>query len=166
MMATQRIDPAKTTAAARSFAGFARELGETEAAAHVEDALARTESGLFRLVVAGEVKKGKSSLVNTLLGVPDLLPTSDDVATSTVFKVVHGTERRYRAFFRDLDDAEAEPEPRAITLEEAVALGTEDGWADTSERLIKVLWWPQRPHRAARRGPGAIPSPKMPGGRA
>ena len=67
--------------------------------------------------------------------------------------VVHGTERRYRAFFRDLHDAEAEPEPRAITLEEAVALGTEDGWADTSERLIKVLWWPQRPHRAARRGP-------------
>src|SRR5215207_10552376 len=74
MMATQRIDPAKTTAAARCFAGLARELGETEAVAHVEDALARTKSGLFRLVVAGEVKKGKSSLVNTLLGVPDLLP--------------------------------------------------------------------------------------------
>jgi GTP-binding protein EngB required for normal cell division len=130
MIATRRIDPAKTTAAARSFAGLARELGETEAAANVEDALARTESVLFRLVVVGEVKKGKSSLVNTLLGAPDLLPTSDDVATSTVFKVVHGTERRYRAFFRDLEDPYAEPEPRDITLEEAVALGTEDGRAD------------------------------------
>src|SRR5918993_133575 len=123
MMATRRIDPAKTTAAARSFAGLARELGETEAAANVEDALARTESELFRLVVVGGVKKGKSSLINTVLGAPDLLPTSDDVATSTVFKVVHGTERRYRAFFRDLEDPDAEPEPRDITLEEAVALG-------------------------------------------
>ena len=129
-MATRRLDPGKTTAAARSFAGLAQELGETEAVAHVEDALARTESGLFRLVVAGEVKKGKSSLVNTLLGAPDLLPTGDDVATSTVFKVVHGAERRYRAFFRDLEDPEAELEPRDITLEEAVALGTEDGRAN------------------------------------
>ena len=46
--------------------------------------LERFELGLFRLVVMGEIKKGKSSFINALLGEPNLLPTSDDIATSTV----------------------------------------------------------------------------------
>ena len=44
-------------------------------------------SGLFRIVVMGEIKQGKSSFINALLGVRDLVPVSSDVATSTIYKI-------------------------------------------------------------------------------
>lgn len=56
--------------------------------------------GLFRLVVIGEIKKGKSSFINALCGVPGLVPVHDDVATSTVFKIHHGSERGYTVYFQ------------------------------------------------------------------
>ena len=56
--------------------------------------------GLFRLVVMGEIKKGKSSFINGLCGIPDLVPVHSDVATSTVFKLRYGTERRYTVYFQ------------------------------------------------------------------
>lgn len=40
------------------------------------------------LVVIGEVKRGKSSLVNALLGVRDLSPVNADIATSTYIRFV------------------------------------------------------------------------------
>lgn len=61
--------------------------------------LRRMNLGLFRLVVMGEIKKGKSSFINALIGEADLLPTSSDVATSAVFKVIHGPSRKYKVFF-------------------------------------------------------------------
>lgn len=56
-------------------------------------------SGLFRLVVMGEVKKGKSSFINALLGTPDLVPVSSDVATSTIYKICYGENLKYKVFF-------------------------------------------------------------------
>ena len=44
------------------------------------------EKGEFNLLVCGKVKNGKSSLINALMG-RDILPISDDVATSRVFKI-------------------------------------------------------------------------------
>ena len=68
------------------------------------------DSGIFRIVAMGEVKKGKSSFINAFLGISKLLPFDDDVATSTTFKIVYGETERYQVVFEsqlernDLDE--------------------------------------------------------------
>ena len=69
------------------FLELAANLKERAAAERIQPALQQYRLGLFRLVVVGEIKKGKSPFINALLGAPGLLPTLSDVATSTVFKV-------------------------------------------------------------------------------
>jgi GTP-binding protein EngB required for normal cell division len=93
----------------------------------LEPAINRFELGLFRLVVMGEIKKGKSSFINALLGEPDLLPTASDVATSTVFKVIYGPERRFKVFFLPDVDTNRRPEPKEIQVFDLSDYGTEDG---------------------------------------
>ena len=58
-------------------------------------------ANVFRLVVMGEVKKGKSSFINSLLGQADLSPTEVDIATSTVYKFVNGPVERITVFLTD-----------------------------------------------------------------
>lgn len=57
----------------------------------------------LQVVVAGEVKRGKTSLVNALLGMPDLLPVDEDVCTATYAVVEHATEPRAEVTFVDGD---------------------------------------------------------------
>jgi GTPase SAR1 family protein len=54
----------------------------------------------YRLLVVGEVKRGKSSFINALIG-QDLLPTDVDVATSQVFCVNRAEKEAYRLRFED-----------------------------------------------------------------
>ncbi len=79
--------------------------------------------GDFTLVVMGEVKKGKSSFINALLRIENLLPVSSDVATSTIYRVVYAPERRYTVHF--LPSSGKAP----LTLESAdvATYGTEKG---------------------------------------
>ena len=79
--------------------------------------------GLCRLVVMGEVKKGKSSLINALLGVRDLVPVSTDVATSTIYKICYGNQLAYKVFFT----RESKKESCIITKEQLESFGTETG---------------------------------------
>lgn len=81
------------------------------------------KTGLFRIVVMGEIKKGKSSFVNALLGHKDLVPVCSDVATSTIFKICYGSEIGYKVFF--LPDSGKKP--IAIQSSELSTYGTEDG---------------------------------------
>ncbi len=85
--------------------------------------------GLFKLVVMGEIKKGKSSFINGICGIPDLVPVHSDVATSTVFKIHHGPERKYTkytVFFQQRGEV-AESKKLEIPLEQVKDYGTEDG---------------------------------------
>ncbi len=83
----------------------------------------RFGAGIFRLVVMGEIKKGKSSFINALLGVKDLVPVASDVATSTVFKVHYGHEACYRVFFEKATGKA----PVKIEASELADYGTENG---------------------------------------
>lgn len=56
-------------------------------------------AGIFRLVVIGDVKRGKSSFINALLGQEDLVPISAGVGTSTIFKIRYGKQKSYRVHF-------------------------------------------------------------------
>ncbi|MEO9220838.1 MAG: dynamin family protein, partial [Mycobacteriaceae bacterium] len=53
------------------------------------------------VVVLGETNRGKSSLVNALLGTPDLSPVDAGVATSTYVVIGHGAEWAARGCYAD-----------------------------------------------------------------
>lgn len=80
-------------------------------------------AGIFKIVVMGEIKKGKSSLINSIVGVKDLVPTASDVATSTVYKICYGSEIKYNVFFVE----SAGKPPLVITKDELSDYGTEKG---------------------------------------
>lgn len=80
-------------------------------------------AGIFRLVVVGEIKKGKSSFINALLGEENLVPTHSDVATSTVFKIHYAEKKLYRVFFRE-NTGKA---PLSINEADLPLFGTENG---------------------------------------
>ena len=53
---------------AGKFVELAADVKDANAFEHVQTQLAQYRLGLFRIVVVGEVKKGKSSFINALLG--------------------------------------------------------------------------------------------------
>ena len=80
-------------------------------------------TGLFRIVVMGEIKKGKSSFINALLGVRDLVPVSSDIATSTIYKICCGEKIAYKVFFTE----ESKKPCVFIDKKDLAQYGTEDG---------------------------------------
>lgn len=108
-----------------------RQLAEEEhrpdVLSQLEPLMRRFELGIFRLVVMGEIKKGKSSFINALLGEHGLLPTQSDVATSTVYKILYGPERKFKVFFLPDIDTGKRREPLQIAEAELRCYGTEDG---------------------------------------
>lgn len=94
-------------------------------------------AGIFRLVVIGEIKKGKSSFINAMLGTRDLVPVSSNVATSTIFKIRYGTQKGYVVHFFE------ESGKPALTIDayDLNRFGTEDGNPSNREQVdfIEVL---------------------------
>lgn len=54
----------------------------------------------YNVVVCGEVKKGKSSLINAIIG-QNLLPVDSDIATSQVFRISNSQTESYKLVFTD-----------------------------------------------------------------
>ncbi|GFJ95767.1 dynamin family protein [Phytohabitans rumicis] len=68
------------------------------------DAVRRRDVGRPSIVVVGETKRGKSSLVNALIGVPALSPVDAAVATAAYLEFVHGPEHAARAWLPGRED--------------------------------------------------------------
>lgn len=83
----------------------------------------RLGAGIFRIVVMGEIKKGKSSFINALLNHRELVPTSSNVATSTIFKIHYGQQVSYKVFFTKESGKGELP----IGPDDLPKFGTEDG---------------------------------------
>ncbi len=79
-----------------------------------------------RMAVVGEIKKGKSSFVNALLGVEALLPVATQVATSTVYEIVWGPRPRFQVFFK-ADSGGGHERVLEIEGERLAEYGTEYG---------------------------------------
>lgn len=62
---------------------LAERVGMADLAQRLRDGTRADPSALSRVVVVGETKRGKSSLVNALVGRPLLSPVGDDVVTAT-----------------------------------------------------------------------------------
>ena len=54
----------------------------------------------YDIVVCGEVKKGKSSFINALMG-EEVLPTNTQVATSQVCRIINSEKEEYNLVFTD-----------------------------------------------------------------
>jgi dynamin family protein len=68
------------------------------------DVLRRREQTVPSIVVVGETKRGKSSLTNALIGVPNLSPVDAAVATSSYLEFVHGAQPAARAYIPGRED--------------------------------------------------------------
>lgn len=91
----------------------------------------RLGAGIFRIVVMGEIKKGKSSFINSLLNHEELVPTSSNVATSTIFKIHYGQQVAYKVFFTQ----ESGKGELAIGPGDLPRFGTEDGNPGNEEQV-------------------------------
>ncbi|MFE7563902.1 dynamin family protein [Kitasatospora sp. NPDC057500] len=118
---------ANTTAANTTAADGARRL-RAEAA--------RAADGAASLVVVGEKKRGKSSTINSLVGVWDLLPVDADVATGVHVVVRHGERPRAEAFLLPGNQApDAAPHPEPIPLERIAEYAAVDPATGRPHRL-------------------------------
>ncbi|MDQ3678378.1 MAG: dynamin family protein [Actinomycetota bacterium] len=105
---------------ARELAGVADARGRADLAASVRGEVERLKSVGATLVVAGEAKRGKSSLVNALLGRPDLVPVDADVATNARIVLRHGSPETV-TIFREGGD------PERVTLDRVGAYASVAG---------------------------------------
>lgn len=66
-----------------------------------ENAISFVNSKRYQIAVVGAFKTGKSSLVNGLLGSPNLLPEDIIPATATINRIVFGKDKNATAFYYD-----------------------------------------------------------------
>lgn len=88
-------------------------------------------AGIFRIVVMGEIKKGKSSFINALLGVKNLVPVNSDIATSTIYKICYGSKISYKVFFTKASNKPV----LEIPVSELEKYGTENGNPDNEKKV-------------------------------
>ncbi|MEL6891968.1 MAG: dynamin family protein [Actinomycetota bacterium] len=110
-------------------------------AARIGAARVRVARPATVVCVVGEFKQGKSSLVNSLIGV-DICPVDDDIATAALTLVRHGEQPS--AVVRYAGDTEPRAEPidvdnvaRFVTEHNVKVGGDEAGDAHTSDRLVE-----------------------------
>lgn len=128
MTSKSHVDPKGTLQVCWSqFREIAQSENRPELVERLEPEMKRFELGLFRIVVMGEIKKGKTSFVNALLGEQRLLPVASDIATSVVYKVIYGPERKFKVFFKPDIDTGRRRDPLLIQQDEIENYGTEAG---------------------------------------
>ena len=94
----------------------------------------RVRDPSIRVLVVGEFKQGKSSLVNALLNA-DIAPVDDDVATS-VPTLVRFAERPTATAYREREDGD--PTPESVGVEDLPEYVSEAGNPSNERRLRSV----------------------------
>ncbi len=61
----------------------------------------KLNKGVFRLLVLGEMKRGKSTFLNALLGEKDLLPTAVNPCTAILTFLRYGKQKKVTVHFND-----------------------------------------------------------------
>ncbi|QSB06784.1 dynamin family protein [Natronoglycomyces albus] len=96
------------------------------------DQLAQSTHGEASIVVVGETKRGKSSLINALLAAPGLSPVDVRTATSTYIEFVHGPTLAAQAWQPGHD------QPIAVPIEDI------PNWASALGQLPEGIAPPRR----------------------
>lgn len=66
----------------------------------IEVALKNLENEIYDVVICGEVKKGKSSFINAIIG-DNILPVDTRVATSQAFRIINSEKQTFYLIFTD-----------------------------------------------------------------
>lgn len=90
---------------------FTKQTGRTELAERVQQEAVRWKDQRSNVVVAGDIKRGKSSFINALIEEIGLLPVDADVATSVYLLVHHAPELTITVTPRDERGDTGEPFP-------------------------------------------------------
>jgi dynamin family protein len=93
--------------------------------------------GRFLVLVVGEFKRGKSSLLNALIE-QRLFPVDADIATATVCTLSWGETPRAVVHLLPGDGDEALPPPKTIGLAEVPRYATEQGWAKGDPPVAQI----------------------------
>ena len=80
-----------------------------DATKDIEFSLGNLRNDIFDVVVCGEVKKGKSSFINAIIG-ERILPVDTKVATSQAFRIVNSNKQAFYLVFTDGTKQEVERE--------------------------------------------------------
>ncbi len=67
----------------------------------IQEAIRRLENDTFNIAVVGEFNRGKSSVINALLGKKNVLPVSIMPCTAAINKVTYGVEPYAEVFYKD-----------------------------------------------------------------
>ena len=95
-------------------AAEAREAGRPDLATLLDDQQPDGRRGAVRVVVVGETKRGKSSLVNTLVGRPLLSPVGVDVTTACWLELSYGERDEAWVLLADPESLDA---PRRVPID-------------------------------------------------
>jgi predicted GTPase len=83
-----------------SLAQSCRKLDDGPRADELDKLRQRLETDAFKLMIAGEFKRGKSTLINAMLGA-DVLPAKVAPCTAVITRIRFGEDRRATLFFKD-----------------------------------------------------------------
>lgn len=114
----------------------AQAYGRDDLAARLAQTRARITSPDVRVLVVGEFKQGKSSIVNALVGAP-ICPVDDDVATAVPTVLRHAQEPFAKALREARSEGE-EPVVEDVPAEDLAAFVSEAGNAANARRLLAV----------------------------
>lgn len=124
------IDQRTAAEAILNLAHRAERQGEVDAARALEALADRVGQRSFQLAVAGQFKRGKSTLINALLGIP-LLPTDVLPLTSAPTYIVPNTDPGVVVTFRD-------GRSLATSTDELRAYATEEGNPGNVRGVLRV----------------------------
>jgi GTP-binding protein EngB required for normal cell division len=118
----------------------AQERADLGIASEAEQALQGLGEGRFNIALVGQFKRGKSSLINALLG-REYLPADVAPLTNVISVVQHGVKERVRLFFLDGREENSDlPELFEFVSEEANpnnVKGVREVWVELPLPLLK-----------------------------
>lgn len=133
---TNMLDDLKT---ARGHAG---DLQLDEVREHAEQTINRTENTFFTVAVVGEFKRGKSTLINALLG-QEILPADVLPCSATLNRVTYGPSPSARIVFKAKDGQPERVEDVAVEkLTDYVTKLTPESETRASDIKEAVVYYP------------------------
>jgi hypothetical protein len=156
-----KFDHTKLAAAMRSISEASASVDLAHLQREVEPLFERYRAGLFPLLIMGEIKVGKSSIIDALLAAAGLVPIDADIATSIVFKVHYGPAVLYRVHFLAPDEGTPAAPPLEIPRDALESYGTENG-NPANERRVDFIEV-ECPHPLLRSGVVLIDLPGLGG---
>jgi hypothetical protein len=129
-----------TLAVYASLAGaLATRLGQTRTRM-LADSRGKLAAAQLTVVVCGEFKRGKSSVLNALVERPGLFPVDADIATSAVMTLCWGQKEGATVYFAETTPGQHDsaPPPLQIEVGRAADFVTEKGNPDNGKNVLRI----------------------------